>query len=468
MGLINLKKILTILLCCVLIVLLPVNKILASETSLTPVNEEDIHDSDAPGISSQAGIVMDASTGQILYAKNPYDKMYPASITKLLTALVAIENGDLNSTITMSETAIYGIEADSNHIGLSVGEELTLEQALYAVMLVSANEAAYGVAEHIGGSLDDFCAMMNAKAKELGCINSNFTNANGLHDENHYTCAYDMALITRAAMKNETLVKIASSTYYEIPPTNMYDQSRELYQGNKMIREGTEYYYENCVAGKTGYTIAAQGTLTCWAEKNDTKLIAVTLNVASNADNYIDSKNLFEHYFNNYEKIYPVENYEFSAENLTEAVNYLDDFYGGENLGTMVMEIDTSSYYLGKTETTSSLTYSIEYSTENLEDSIIGKLLVSDEVGVKLTLPITFSGYINSEDEAAVEAAILNGLIDDPNKKEKTNPLLIVLIIILLLAGIGVAVYFRIKYVEKQREAYRLKRDLARKQQRPF
>ncbi len=468
-GMIKLKRLLSILLCCIFIILLPVNNTFAADVSEKPVEEADIDDSDAPTIASQAAVVMDAKTGQILYAKNLYNQMYPASITKIMTALVALENGDLNSVITMSENAVYGIEADSNHIGLTVGEQITLEDALYAVMLVSANEAAWGVAEHISGSLEAFCDLMNQKAQELGCVNTNFTNANGLHDENHYTCAYDMALITQAAMQNEKLVEIASSTFHEIPPTNMYDQPRELYQGNKLIREGTEYYYENCVAGKTGYTIAAQGTLTCWAEKDGVELIAVTLYVGSNADNYIDSKNLFEYFFDNYEKVYPFENYEFSAEELTRAVNYLDDYYGGKNLGTMVMEVDPELYFLTKISSPDYLSYSMEYSSDRLEESIIGTLTVSDNDGAKISVPVTFSGYINSEDEEAVKAAIASGLIEDPNKKDKPNiALIIVLIIIIILAGGAVAVYFRMKYVEKQREAYRLKRDLARKQQRPF
>lgn len=468
-GMINLKKLLSILLCCIFIILLPVNSSFAADDSKSLIEESEIDDSEAPTISSQAAIVMDATTGQILYGKNMYDQMYPASITKIMTTLVALENGDLNSVMTMSETAVYGIEADSNNIGLSVGEQISLEDALYAVMLVSANEAAWGVAEHISGSLENFCELMNQKAKELGCINTNFTNANGLHDENHYTCAYDMALITQAAMQNEKLVEIASSTYHEIAPTNMYDQPRELYQGNKMIREGTEYYYESCVAGKTGYTLAAQGTLTCWAKKDDVELIAVTLYVGSNADNYIDSTKLFDYYFDNYEKVYPLENYEFSPETLTSAVNHLNQTFNCENLGTMVLEADTSIYYLAKSQDKSNLTYSMVYTTDRLEDSIIGDILISDGDKPLLVAPVTYSGYINSEDEAAVQAAIASGLIEDPNKKDKPNTaLIVVLILIILLAGAATAVYFRMKYVEKQRQAYRLKRDLARKQQRPF
>lgn len=468
---INLKRILSTLLASLFIILLPFNQAFATDTTKPLIEESKIDDSDAPDIASEAAVIMDADTGQILYAKNPYERMYPASITKILTTLVALENGDLNSVLTMSENAVYGIESDSNHIGLSVGEQITLEQALYAVMLVSANEAAWGVAEHISGSLEEFCDLMNQKAKDLGCINTNFVNANGLHDDNHYTCAYDMALITQAAMANEKLVEIASSTFYEIPPTNMYDEPRELYQGNKMIREGTEYYYEYCVGGKTGYTQAAQGTLVCWAQKDDTTLIATTFLVSSNADNYLDSTKLFEHYFNNYTRVTPLENYEFNAEELTSAENHLNSYYACENLGTMQLDTNLDVELMLKNDIDiSSLTTEITYTTDRLDELIIGELSIINGTHVLTTQPIYYSSYINSEDEAAVEAAIANGLIEDPNKKSnKPNiALIVVLIFIILLAGGAVAVYFRIKYIERQRQAYKAKRDLARKHQRPF
>ena len=468
---INLKRILSILLTLIFIILLPVNQAFATDTRTTLPLESQIDDPEAPDIVSTAAIVMDATTGQILYAKNSYERMYPASITKIMTALVALEQGDLSSVITMSETAIYGIEPDSNHIALSIGEQITLEQALYAVMLVSANEAALGVAEHIGGSVEGFAELMNQKADELGCINTNFVNPNGLHDANHYTCAYDMALITKAAMANEQLVEIVSSTFYEIPPTNMFEEPRELYQSNRLIREGTEYYYEYCGGGKTGYTLAAQGTLACWAEKDGKKLIATTFEAGSNADNYNDSIKLFDYYFDNYSVTYPLEDYEFDAEQLTSAETHLNSFYGCKNLGTMKLETNLDAHILTKNDIDpSTLVTKVEFTTDQLEESIIGELTIANGDNVLVIQPIYYSGYINSEDEDAVRAAIAQGLIEDPNKKSNkpSVKLIIILILTILLVGAALAVLFRIIYIEKQRLAYKARRDQARKNQRPF
>ena len=152
---------------------------------------------DALELDADAAILIDATTGEILYEKNPYKKEYPASITKLMTMLLAFENCSLDETVTFSRNAVYSIEPGSSNIGIDQGEELTVEQCLYGIMLQSANEVSNGIAEHIDGSMEEFAKHMTQRAKELGAQNTNFVNANGLHDENHYTTAYDMALIAK-------------------------------------------------------------------------------------------------------------------------------------------------------------------------------------------------------------------------------------------------------------------------------
>lgn len=175
----------------------------STETEIDPtVQTNDINGwPQGDAIESDAAICMDGNTGAVLYGKNIEKQEYPASITKIMTVLLALENGNLDDTVTFSENAVYSIEYGSAHLGLTEGEELTLEQCLYGIMLASANEISNAVAEHIGGSVEKFADMMNQKAEELGCVNTHFVNPNGLHDDNHYTCAYDMALITQAAMK---------------------------------------------------------------------------------------------------------------------------------------------------------------------------------------------------------------------------------------------------------------------------
>lgn len=253
---------------------------------------------EGPDVFSEAAIVMDASTGLILYEKNIHKKYYPASITKILTTLLAIENCSLNEIVTFSRTAIFGIERDSSHIGIDVGEKLTVEQSLYGIMLESANEVAYGIAEHVAGDMESFADLMNKKAKELGCVDSHFVNSNGLHDDDHYTSAYDMALISKAAINNSTFRKVTSTVSYVIPPTNIQEESRYLTNHHKMLRN-TSYHYDGCIGGKTGYTTISKNTLVTFAKRGDMELICVVMR-SDGQHQYTDTAELLDFGFNNY------------------------------------------------------------------------------------------------------------------------------------------------------------------------
>ena len=153
----------------------------------------------AYAIQADAAVVMDAETGAFLFSKNMDAKEYPASITKIMTTMLALENCSLDTEITFSESAVYNLEEGSSHAGIQVGEVMTMEQALYGLMLESANDIANGIAEQVSGSQSAFAELMTEKAAELGCVNTHFTNSHGLHNEEHYTCAYDMALTAQAA-----------------------------------------------------------------------------------------------------------------------------------------------------------------------------------------------------------------------------------------------------------------------------
>lgn len=252
-----------------------------------------------PQIEAEAAVVMDADTGAFLYGKNMTAKEYPASITKLMTALVAIENGELDKKLKCSKFAVFSIESGSSHCGLQPGEKLTLRQALYALMLESANDAANSIAEKIGGSIDNFVEMMNAKAKELGCVNTHFTNAHGLHNKEHYTCAYDMALIAKAAFSNPTLAEIASTINYSIPVTNKVDEVRYFVNHHKML-SSDEFKYEGCVGGKTGFTSDALNTLVTVARRDDTELICVILRVNGAEKTYTETASLLDYGYKNF------------------------------------------------------------------------------------------------------------------------------------------------------------------------
>lgn len=249
-----------------------------------------------PAIYAESGILVDLDTQEILYSKNIDKQLYPASITKVMTTLVAIESSSPEEPVTFSQHALDSIEWDSSNIGCRLNETLTMEQCWYAMMLNSANEVCCGVAEHISGSIEAFVEKMNQKAAELGCTNTHFSNPNGLPDETHYTTAHDMALIANAAYQNETFRQVFSTRQYEIPPTPQYTETRYLYNHHKMMQPDTEYYYEGCLGGKTGYTETALNTLVTIASRSGKNLLCVTMRTQGRQV-YTDTASLFDYGF---------------------------------------------------------------------------------------------------------------------------------------------------------------------------
>ena len=245
---------------------------------------------EGPEVQSPSVILMEMSTGTVLYEKNSDERNYPASITKIMTTLLALENSDLNEVVTFSDDAINNTEGSG--IYRDYGEQMTMEQCLYAVMLNSANECAYAVAEHVGGTVEHFVDMMNEKAAELGCTNTHFANPHGLFDENHYTTAHDMALIAKAAYQNETFRIITGTARYTIPPTNKHDEPTDLQNHNEMLYpfKTLKYRYEYCTGGKTGYTDIARSTLVTYAD-NETRYMdseAVEVGALNNNKAFVD------------------------------------------------------------------------------------------------------------------------------------------------------------------------------------
>lgn len=271
---------------------------------------------DGPNVYAESAIVMEASTGLILYEKNINEVHYPASITKIMSALLAIENSKLSDIVTFSKNAVYDVDLDSSRIGIDVGEQLTVQQCLYAILLESANEVTYALAEHVAGSSDAFAKMMTERAKKLGCLNTNFVNPHGLHDDNHYTTAYDMALITQEAMKNATFRKIFSTRTYQIPPTNIQSETRYLRNHHKFVL-GQDYLYDDCIGGKTGYTTVSKYTLVSVAKRGDLELICVIMKDDSNEHQYTDTQKLFDFAFDNF-SIYSIADLE-STQALSES-----------------------------------------------------------------------------------------------------------------------------------------------------
>ncbi|MCM1113777.1 MAG: D-alanyl-D-alanine carboxypeptidase [Muribaculum sp.] len=271
-----------------------------------------------PIVSAESAILMELETGVILYEKNIHAKEYPASTTKLLTTLIAVEECSLDETVTFSHEAVYGIPPGSNHVAMNEGDTLTMEKCLQAILIRSANEVSYAVAEHIGGSWDSFAQMMNDRAAELGCQDSHFTNPNGLPDENHYTSAYDLAMIGRAFFSNEMLCQIT-----QMPLLYLTKKNGKLVDANQMeLLPGKRYAYNYLVGCKTGYTDDARSCLVSCAEKDGMKLICVVLKDES-PNHYEDTLALFNYGFGNFEKAnisqtetkYNIENTGFYSDN---------------------------------------------------------------------------------------------------------------------------------------------------------
>lgn len=284
------KRILTLLLCIVLI----------TGTQTTPAYAAPEWPSNV-SVEAEGAVLMDARSGAVIYGKNLHSVYYPASITKILTALIVIEHCNLDDIVTFSHDAIYNVEQGSSSAGMDVGDKMTVRDCLYAMLLKSANEVANALAEHTAGSVQNFAVLMNAKAKELGCQESHFNNPSGLNDPQHYTSAYDMALIAQAAFQNETFVTIDSSLYYDLPPTRHNPDGFRVYPGHRMLKKNAPQYYPGVIGGKTGYTMLAGNTLVTCAEKNGMKLITVILN--GHQTHYSDTKALLDFGFSNFQSV---------------------------------------------------------------------------------------------------------------------------------------------------------------------
>lgn len=261
------------------------------------------------GVQSEAGIVMDMDSGTVMFAQGIHEQKAPASITKLLTALVVIENCDnLDAPVTFSHDAVYNVESGSgNKFNLEEGDVLSVRECLYAMLLQSSNQASNALAELVGGSRSGFVDMMNQKVKELGCQESHFANPSGLNDDTQLTSAYDMALIARAAFNNPMVLDISSTKKASISATANNPQGRTFNMEHKLLDESREEYYPYAIAGKTGYTSVAGQTLVTYAKRDDRRLVAVTLK-STQKTHYSDTKTILEFGFARFKNVNIADN----------------------------------------------------------------------------------------------------------------------------------------------------------------
>lgn len=310
-----------------------------------------------PDTYSSACLLMEEITGKILYSKNANSIMYPASTTKIMTAILTLENCKLSDTAVVSHNAVFSIPSGYSTASLVEGEVLTIEQLLNVLLIPSANDAAVVLAEHIAGSVEAFSDMMNSKAVELGCLNTHFVNPNGIHNENHYSTAYDLALIGKYAMQFPTFKEISSKTRYTLPITNAYSKEDRIFNTtNDLIKPNyssspTNYYYKYATGGKTGYTDPAGQCIVATATKDNISLIAVTLHGDFTEDNLsqraLDCKALFEYGFNNFSMVSIAQKGDVASNmkvpNATKDSSSLDLLYSDDIYAFVPNGFDTSS-----------------------------------------------------------------------------------------------------------------------------
>lgn len=291
-------------------------------------------------VASEGACLMDADSGTVLFGKNENTAYYPASITKVLTALIVLENcEDLSEKVTFSYDAVHIEEENSTIIGASEGDVLSVLDCLYCLLFQSANEVANALAEHVGAKhpelkengmtdRDVFVRMMNDKAAELGCTGSHFNNPSGLTDSNHYTTAYDMCLIMAAAIENERFLDIESHTYWTHAPIKRYpdadDPWNTVYPKHLMLKKNSAQYYEGTIAGKTGYTTNAGNTLVTACERNGMTIVTCVLN--GHATHYNDTIRLMDFGFDN-----------FTSVNISEYDNINDTIQSDFSIGGVTL-----------------------------------------------------------------------------------------------------------------------------------
>ena len=253
-------------------------------------------------IQASAGVVMDVDTGVFLYSKNCDRQLYPASITKIMTALLTLENADLDAVMTCS-TIVYELDENASNVGLSEGEQMTIRDALYTLMLESANDTANALAEYVGGSMEGFAQMMNDRAAALGCTGTHFSNPSGLSADDHYTTAHDYALIAAEAYRNEGFRTLCSTVNYDVPPTNTYEETRYLQNHHRMLISDSDFYTSWCTGGKTGFTEKAWNTLVTYGERDGRRLVCVLLHGNGADQNYLETIDLLNYGFDNFRNI---------------------------------------------------------------------------------------------------------------------------------------------------------------------
>ena len=420
-----------------------------------------------PQIGAQAAILMDANTGVILYSKNIHERLYPASTTKIMTALLAMENGSLDDMVEFSHEAVFSVPADGSNMGMDEGESITLEECLYGIMVASANEAANAAGEYVSGSIDDFVALMNKRAEEMGCTDTHFMNTNGLHDPEHYTSAYDLALISSYFFRNEMLCKISNTDRHHFEPTPT--QPDDFYKKNKHQLINGEIPYDAILGSKTGYTDNSRQTLVTCAEQNGMRLVCVVLKEES-PDQFTDTAELFDYGFQNFQVLNISENEKKYTIESTGFLQIGDDVFGSSK---PILSIDTDSYVIiPNTVTFQDLDSEIDYSLSDenrvagIEYSYHGMYVGNAYLNLATDNASTYEFDSNmTSSDVSVEK------VEPEAKQEQSQDTIFinikkVLLGILILAAVVIAIFMIHALIANGRTAKRRNNRVKRKQRR--
>ena len=394
-------------------------------------------------IDARGAILIDANTGVTIYEKNSHEKLYPASITKIMTAYLACKYGKFDDTLTASHNAIYGIGQGSSIIGIKEGEQISFLDGLYGIMMESANEVCMMVAEHIDGTVEKFVERMNKQAQDWGCKDTHFNNPHGFHDVDHYTTPYDMSLIAFNAIKDENFSKIWGTVDHTIPANNKSPQ-RFLHNKDKMLKPTSDYYYQYAIGGKTGFHDDAKNTLVTCAEKDGVKLISVVMKANGYNQAYTDSKTLLDYGFSVYKdnKVYTAGTY---TDKIPVYQTYLSEDYNvGELNVTVAGDVSAKlpSFVSANDVKTKAV---IDYGKDNNANKIYAPIKEGDKVGTMeftykdktiATADITASNSVESKSDK--QTAEMNLIINvKPVLHTILNALIfiipVVIIIIILL-----------------------------------
>ncbi len=405
------KKFLSMILCAALLLgLTPARTVYAAGTWPSNVS-----------IEADGGILIDADSGTVLFEKNIHEHYYPASITKILTAYVILKHCDLDDIVTFTHSAVNTLEPGSSILGARVGDQLSVCDCLYALLLQSANEVANALAEHCSGSVEDFAKLMNEEAQALGCTDSNFANPSGLNDENHYTSAHDMALIAKTAFADPEFLEIGKTLYYDVPAGQLkqYPDGWRYYMHHRMMKKNDSLYYDGIITGKTGYTSIAGNTLVTCAERDGLTLITVVLN--GHQTHYSDTKALLDFGFENFKSVVIAE-----QDNTYQKIENdlaIGGIFSGE---TVKLSVDADSAITlpvngDFADVTSSLDYELDDTAPEGAVARIDYMYGNQVVGQAYLEASTVPGYVAKE--TSVDANSQNQAVEEtfPMAPEKTN-----------------------------------------------